>query len=192
VALPDFCDAHIKEKSGMNMPVTRVIIYICYQSMAMAKNKPSLYLISILLFMLLLPTGCIFWEYIIRRAAFGWPLTGKWFLFWAVGVRLFIAGIRQATNPAFTAKEIFHLSGEESFPIIKELGFANICMGLISILSLWYAAWRMPTAVAGGLYFGLAAIMHMTKKPASRNELIALVSDLFIFIIMLGYLVLGS
>ena len=31
------------------------------------------------------------------------PLVGKWFVFWAVGARLFIAGIRQVIQPAFTA-----------------------------------------------------------------------------------------
>jgi hypothetical protein len=159
--------------------------------LAMAKNKLSLYLFSVLLFMLLLPAGSILWEHSTGRAAFGWPLAGKWFLFWAVGIRLFIAGLRQATKPAFTAKKIFHMAGEESFPVIKELGLANICMGLINILSLWYPAWRLPAGIAGGLYFGFAGLMHFTKKPASRNELIALISDLFIFIVVGCYLMFG-
>jgi hypothetical protein len=154
----------------------------------MPKNKPSLYLISVCLFMLLLPAGCIFFEAATHRAVFGWPLTGKWFLFWAVGARLFIAGLRQVTKPAFTAKEIFHITGDESFPVIRELGFANCCIGLINLLSLFYPDWRVPAAIAGGLYFGLAGLMHVFKRPASRNELIALVSDLFIFVVVLCYL----
>ena len=36
-------------------------------------------------------------------------LFSKWFIFSAVGLRLFLAGIKQIVDPAFTAKEIFHL-----------------------------------------------------------------------------------
>jgi hypothetical protein len=74
--------------------------------------------------------------------------------------------------------------------VIRELGFANICIGLIAMTSLFQPGWRMPAAVAGGLYFGLAGMLHVFKKPDSRNEFIALVSDLYIFILMLAYCVL--
>ena len=43
-------------------------------------------------------------------------------------------------------------------------------------------------AIVGGLYFGMAGIQHIYKKPASANETIALFSDLFIFTILLLYL----
>ena len=38
-----------------------------------------------------------------------------------------MAGIRQITNPAFTAKEIFHIDSMASLAIVRELGFANLC-----------------------------------------------------------------
>jgi len=145
-------------------------------------------LISVLLFMFILPVFSILIEWHFRQSPLGWVLVGKWFVFWAVGVRLFIAGIRQLTKPAFTAKEIFHLSGEESFIIIKELGLANICFGTIGILSLFKVAWCEAAAITGGLYFGLAGIQHLFKKPDSNNEVIAMVSDIYIFVLLLLYL----
>ena len=153
----------------------------------MPRPKIPLYLISVLFFMLILPGGSAVWEH-YRGSDFGWVLIGKWFVFWAIGMRLLVAGIRQATKPAFTAKEIFHMSGEESFPVIRELGFANICVGLLGILSLFHSAWHDAAALTGGLYFGLAGMLHLFKKPDSRNEVIALVSDLYLFLIMLLYL----
>ena len=154
----------------------------------MARRKPSLYLISILLFMLILPVCCIFFQY-KEGASFGWPLTGKWFVFWAVGIRLFIAGIRQATKPEFTAKEIFNINGTDSLAIIKELGFGNISIGLLGMLSILKSAWCQPAAIVGGLYFGLAGLLHVTKRPDSRNEVIAMISDLYIYGLLLLYVI---
>jgi hypothetical protein len=154
----------------------------------MSQRKPSLYLVSILLFMLILPIGYILYQWQVSGLPLGWLLIGKWFLFWAVGVRLFIAGLRQVTKPAFTAKEIFHIESEESYVVIRELGFANLCFGTLGILSLFKPEWCQPAAVAGGLYFGLAGVLHLFKKPDSRNESIALISDLYILAIMGLYL----
>jgi hypothetical protein len=154
----------------------------------MAGKKIPIYLLSILLFMVLLPILCVVIQWRVQDMPLDWPLLGKWFVFWPVGVRLFIAGLRQATKPAFTAREIFHLNSDDSFPIIKELGFANVSMGGIAILSLFFASWRIPAAAAGGLYFGLAGFLHLFKKRDSNNETIAMISDLYIFLLMALYL----
>jgi len=154
----------------------------------MSHNKPSLYLVSVLLFMLILPAGCIAFEYLSHRSPLGWILIGRWFVFWCVGVRLLIAGLRQVTKPSFTAQEIFHFTGEESYPVIRELGFGNISIGLLGILTMIRPEWCLPAAVTGGLYYGLVGTMHVWKKPAGTNELIALVSDLYLSGIMLLYL----
>lgn len=109
---------------------------------------------------------------------------GKWFLFWAVGMRLFTAGIRQAIKPEFTARDIFHINDSQSHVIVRELGFMNICLGLTAILSLFIPGWRTAAAFAGGLYMSIAGIQHIIKKPVSPNEVVAMVSDLFIFVVM--------
>jgi len=116
-----------------------------------------------------------------------WSLGGEWFIFWAVGIRLFVAGIKQATQPAFTAQEIFRITNPEAQIIVRELGFANICIGLAAALSLFIPAWRIPAAFTGGLYFGIAGAMHVVKGPASPNEKLALYSDLFIFAVVAAY-----
>jgi hypothetical protein len=158
----------------------------------MSGNKPSLYLINVLVVMLILPVVSIAVECLIHSSIFGWVLIGKWFVFWAIGVRLFTAGIRQVAKPAFTAQEIFHINNEESFVIVKELGFANICIGLVGILSLHNIEWCHLAAIGGGLYFGLAGLQHVIKKPASTNETIALISDVLLFGLMALYLVFTS
>jgi uncharacterized protein DUF6790 len=145
-----------------------------------------------MLFMVVLPVASIAIEYFSHSSALGWPLLGKWYVFWAIGIRLFIAGIRQVAKPAFTAQEIFRIKNEESFVLVKELGFANICMGLAGILSLLKPDWCILAAICGGLYFGLAGIQHIIKKPASVNETIALVSDMYIFVLMVLYLAFTS
>ncbi len=113
----------------------------------------------------------------------------RWHVFWAIGVRLLSAGVRQIVQPSFTAREIFNIQGQEALPVVRELGFANVCLGLAAAISVSVASWRVPAAFAGGLYFGIAAAMHVIKRPASPNEWIALVSDVVIFSITLVCLV---
>lgn len=155
---------------------------------SMTRSKPSLYLINVASTMLVLPVISILLQRNHLHPLLYWPLIGKWFVFWAVGVRIFIAGLRQATKPSFTATEIFHIPGIESFPIVRELGFGNISIGLGGILSLVKPEWTEIMAIVGGLYLGIAGIQHVIKKPDSTNERIALISDLFIFMILLLYL----
>ena len=126
---------------------------------------------------------------VFGTSKFNWNLIGKWFVFWGIGVRLFIAGVRQIIKPAFTAQEIFNISSEESFVIVKELGYSNLCMGLMGIFSVFSPCWTIIIAVGGGLYFGFAGVQHIIKKPVSMNENIALVSDFWIFGVMLLYIV---
>ncbi len=59
-----------------------------------------------------------------------------------------------------------------------------ICLGLAAAISGFAPSWRVGAAFAGGLYFGIAGAMHVVKRPATPNEWIALVSDLFIFAVV--------
>jgi hypothetical protein len=97
--------------------------------------------------------------------------------FSAVGLRLFIAGIQQFLRPSFTAKEIFHITSPKSLPIVRELGFANICFGLLGIMSFFKPEWRIVSAFASSVYYALAALQHIIKTPAGGNELFALITD---------------
>ena len=105
--------------------------------MNMKVDKPNkFYIISVSVLTFVIPVI----GYITENLAKGTGLTfepfGKWFIFSAVGLRLFLAGIKQVKDPGFTAKQIFHIESPESYPILRELGFANICFGLVGIVSL--------------------------------------------------------
>jgi hypothetical protein len=151
-------------------------------------NKRYVVVVTVLTFVL--PILCTVGETLINKdISFSFDLIGKWFIFSAVGLRLFIAGIKQTTDPAFTAKDIFHIDNPDSFPIVRELGFANLCFGLIGIVSLFLPAWRVVSAFGSGLYYGIAGFYHFLKKPAGVNERFAMVTDIIIFLLLLIYFV---
>ena len=151
-------------------------------------NKPYVILVSVLT--VIVPLLCSYAQVLINKeASASFTTIGKWFIFSAVGLRLFIAGIKQTTDPAFTAKQIFHLDGEEAYPVLRELGFANLCFGLVGILSLFLPQWRVASAFASGLYYGIAGLQHLLKKPAGINETFALITDLAIFIFLAVYFI---
>ncbi|MFT3910138.1 MAG: hypothetical protein QM737_11975 [Ferruginibacter sp.] len=159
----------------------------------MQNEKPTAinktYFIVVAVFTFLLPVVCSFAEIMINKTEFSFSLFGKWFIFSAVGLRLFVAGIKQTTDPAFTAKQIFHIDSSESFPIVRELGFANLCFGLIGIISLFQPSWRIVSAFGSGIYYGIAGLQHLFKKAAGINEKFALVTDILIFAFLLVYFV---
>jgi hypothetical protein len=107
-------------------------------------------------------------------------LIGKWFVFWAGGVRLFLAGLRQIFQPAFTARTIFEISDPGALAIVRELGFANVTMGAVGLASLAAPAWLTPAALVGFLYYGLAGIGHVARQERNAVENTALISDLLI------------
>jgi|SRR5271170_6751287 len=150
----------------------------------------KLYLFVVLAFSLFLPALSVLSEWLItKNPPDPLALIGKWFIFWAVGVRLLMAGLRQVFNPAFTAKDIFHIDHAASHAIVRELGFANICFGLIGVISLFLPAWRLVSAFGSGLYYGIAGVNHFVRKGLSANETVAMVSDIFIFLILTVYMV---
>jgi hypothetical protein len=147
------------------------------------------YLISVSLVTFIIPIVAFLVEVNLYQAPQTIELLGKWFIFSAVGLRLFFAGIKQVFSPAFTTKQIFHIDSIDSYPIIRELGFANICFGLTGIISLFKPEWRVVSAFASGLYYGIAGLQHLIKKTAGKNEQFALWTDLLIFVLLLIYFV---
>jgi hypothetical protein len=113
------------------------------------------------------------------------------------GVRLFVAGVRQTIQPGFTAEAIFRVNDPAAWPIVREVGFANLSMGLLGLLSLWRGEWLIPASVVGGLYYGLAGAGHVAGKERNANkernakETFAMVTDFAAFVV-LGVFVAGS
>ena len=153
-------------------------------------KKFGIYEVSIILFFLIVPIAGIIIECMATGNNDIISIGLKWFVFSGIGLRLGSAGIKQILQPAFTGKEIFHVSDDKALAIIKELGFANICLAIIAILSMFFETFRIPAAVAGGLYFGLAGFQHIIRKRDSSNETNAMISAIFIFIVLLVLLLI--
>ena len=148
-----------------------------------------MYNAMIILLMGVLPIGSIVIERIIDNADLV-ILVGKWFVFWACGIRLLLAGIRQIINPEFTARTIFEIADKGAAKVVIELGFANVAMGLVSVASILRPDWVLPAAIITGLYYGLAGIKHIFNAGRNRIETWATVSDLGIFAVLAIYVAL--
>ena len=149
-----------------------------------------MYFVTVVLLLLVLPLASL----LIDRAHAGHTLTalfltGKWFVFWGVGIRLFIAGLRQTIQPAFTAREIFRIQDSSAFPVVREIGFANLSMGLLAICTIFRPDWIVPAATVGGLYYGFAGALHLPHKQKNAKENMAMFSDFFIFLVLLVFVV---
>jgi hypothetical protein len=69
-----------------------------------------MYLAVVVLLMGVLPAVSIVAEAALSHGGADLTLLiGKWFVFWSVGVRLILAGLRQTANPSFTAESIFEV-----------------------------------------------------------------------------------
>jgi hypothetical protein len=116
-------------------------------------------------------------------------LIGTWFVFWAIGVRLFTAGIRQTLKPGLTSEGILGIKGKESWTLVRELGFANIAMGLAGIVSLWKPGWDVTVALIGGLFLLLDGCQHLTSRHRNLEENVAMWSDLLIGLLMAVFVI---
>lgn len=148
----------------------------------------KMYFITVILLLFVFPAAAVLIEH-VTGAGPVMLLVGKWFTFFAVGVRLFMAGIRQSLQPAFTAEKIFGVTDSASHPIVREVGFGNLSMGAAGLISLIAPGWLPAVAFTGGLYYGLAGVGHVINKAHTSKEAIALWSDLFIFVVLAAYFV---
>lgn len=117
-----------------------------------------MYLIIVVGLLFVFPSASVFAEAIVHHTAFSAGLALKWFVFWAVGARLFLAGIRQSVQPSYTAHQILGLKSDESLVVVRELGFANLAIGIMGLASLFLPAWRSAAGIVGAVFYGLAGI----------------------------------
>jgi len=115
-------------------------------------------------------------------------LVGKWFVFWGAGIRVFLAGLRQIFQPRFTAEQILGIRSENSLLFVRELGAANLGAGIVGIASLAKPSFVLPAAIAAAVFFGIAGIRHATDACRSRNQNIAMISDLFLSLVLVAYI----
>ncbi len=151
-----------------------------------------MYLVVVALTMFVLPLGSVLTEHVYRPEVAAIALIGKWFVFWSVGVRLSLAGLRQITQPVFTAREIFHIQGDEVLPIIKEFGCANLAIGVVGMAAVFVSTFVLPAAITGAVFYGAAGMRHTTDTARSRNQTIAMLTDIYIFLVLAVYVAATS
>jgi hypothetical protein len=108
-------------------------------------------------------------------------------VFFGVGWRLAIAGLRQVLQPRFTAMDIFGLDQSGALVLVRELGFANLGAGVLGVASLWMPSFTLPAAIASMLFYTAAGVMHALAEHRGTNETIAMVSDVWIAAVLAAY-----
>jgi len=144
-----------------------------------------MYIAVVALTMLILPVLSIFIDHGLHPDPPIVLLVGRWFVFWGVGVRLALAGLRQFFQPEFTAKQIFQSSSPDVLPLVRELGVANFSASVVALLSLGMPSFVLPAAISAGIFYGVAGVRHIMGRHRSRNENVAMVSDLLMSAVLL-------
>jgi len=109
---------------------------------------------------------------------------GKWWVFWGVGTRLLVAGIAQVSGKGPTTEILG--AAAPTVPekqLVRELGMANIGMGLAGLLAL-VPGWALPAGLAGGLFLLIAGVMHVPKRGKNAQEALATWTDLVVGLVV--------
>jgi hypothetical protein len=135
-----------------------------------------MYVVAVILLTLVLPAG--FAVVAMAGGAGVLEALGTWFVFWAVGVRLGAAGLRQVLQPRFTAETIFGVTDPRALPLVREIGFANLAVGALGLATQAVPGWMVPAALVGAVFFALAGAGHLARRERSRAETVAMATDL--------------
>ena len=101
-------------------------------------------------------------------------------------MRLSLAGVRQIAQPRYTARVILGLKSDDVLLVVRELGFANVGIGLVGLASLAVPAWQLAAALTGGVFYGLAGVNHALQPHRNRLENVAMVSDVLAAALLIG------
>jgi hypothetical protein len=145
-----------------------------------------MYYLTVVAFMFVLPLLSVAVELMVANASFDTAILCKWFVFWAVGWRLLLAGVRQIAEPQYTAQTILGLKHTESQILVRELGFANVAIGLLGVVSLRMPSWQLAAALTGGVFYALAGTNHAFQSSRNRLQNLAMLSDIFAAVVLLG------
>jgi hypothetical protein len=197
VAYYTYLDVNRSEKFWLTtgMPVEAASMVPCVfpysvsnDLIRVARCEIEMYLIIVVLFLLVCPLASAAIEaFRFHENLTSLALIGRWWTFWAVGIRLFTAGIRQVIQPRFTAEQIFGIRDPTVLPIVREIGFANLSVGTLGICSIFREDWVIPAAIVGGLSYGFAGLGHLLQKNKNANEYNAMISDVFASVILAAF-----
>jgi hypothetical protein len=146
-------------------------------------------LVADILLMIVFPVASIIAEAVLAEGRADLILLfGKWFVFWAVGIRLLVTAFRQITNPGAVAEALVGAGDRNLLPLVQEMGFGNLAVGALGVAAFFRHDWIAPAAVAGEIVLSLAALKHSINPARSRSETIAMIADLLVFAVLTGYL----
>jgi hypothetical protein len=149
-----------------------------------------MYVVGVILFMVVLPLLSIGNDRFIHHASAPLMLlAGKWFVFWAAGIRQSAAGVWQFFQPQFTVEGIFGIRSNDALPFVRELGIANFALGVVGILSIVRPDFVLPVAIASCLFYGIAGVRHATDRQKGVKQNVAMVTDVFVTVVLVTYIV---
>jgi hypothetical protein len=100
-----------------------------------------------------------------------------------------LAGARQVLKPELTAQGILGTSDLGALLIVRELGFANLAIGIVGLLALVFHAFVLPAAIYACIFYGAAGALHVGTLARGRNETVAMISDLWMAVVLVGVVV---
>ena len=144
------------------------------------------HLISKISISIILPLICILIEIAIikrkNKSVIFKNTSLKWLCFWVVGFNAISAGVMQAFNPSYTAN-LLHVAMSD-FIIVEELGFAQLGIGIVALLSLKWVKFRKPAVMAYGIFiFGCTVIHFLRFSAIEMGEIISTLNDIWILIL---------
>lgn len=151
----------------------------------------NFHMLQIILIMVVMPAICIVIELLRSKSGLSLNVVIKWILFWTVGIRSLSAGLVQLIHPQYTAETIFHLTGNEFYIFIRELGVANTAIGLSAIISFKMINWRVPVAFISFIFNLFLSINHIVNFQAGLNEAVSLGADLFVVVALGSFLMIS-
>jgi hypothetical protein len=114
---------------------------------------------------------------------------GKWWAFWGVGTRLLVAGLAQVSGKGPTSEILGSAQATmQEEQLVRELGTANIGMGLAGLLAV-VPGWALPAGLAGGVFLLIAGLMHLPKRGKGPQETLATWTDLVVGLVVLAFAV---
>ncbi len=145
-----------------------------------------MYVVMVVALMVLLPIVSTVFEVRFRRVPLSAAIALRWFVFWSVGVRLLTAGLSQMIRPHYTAEVILGLDLGEALFLVRELGFANTAVGIAAVTSVFLGSWRLPLALVGAVFYGLAGVNHALHDERNPLQNVAMLSDLFVASVLIA------
>lgn len=79
------------------------------------------------------------------------------------------------------------MRSDDALPIVRELGIANLASAAVALVAIFVQTFALPVALYATIFYGVAGVRHAMGCNRSANETIAMVSDLFIVLVLLGY-----